>query len=309
MGAAMKRQHGMAVVMALLLVALAATASALVLWQQGLWWRRVEHDTQRAEVRQLARAGLDWARDILRLEASSSPVYLGGLWAQPLPPTDANGMRFQGQLSDEQGKFNLRNLVNQQGYADARQLALYRRLLKQLELPESLADSLLEWEGVPLNPPADPASAVARSGNGNVVIRLASLRQVPGYDDRVLAKLAPLVTVLPDNNTRINVNTAPLPLLQALLPDVSPAALAVLAQQRVNNYFLDAQRSFQDRLPAGSQGPAVPCDVGSRYFLLQGELSRGHTRYRLQALLDRNQPTPQVVWQQEGAILDSRDTL
>jgi general secretion pathway protein K len=306
----MKRQGGMAVVMALLLVALAATASALVLWQQGLWWRRVDHDAKRAEIRQLARAGLDWARDILRLDmmGSGNITALSGVWAQPLPPTDANGMRFQGKLSDEQGKFNLRNLANRQGYADPEQLALYRRLLKQLELPDSLADGLLEWEGVPLTVPANPASATARSGNGHVLIRLASLRQVPGYDDTVLAKLEPLVTVLPEPSP-INLNTAPLPLLQALLPDVGQAALAVLAQQRVNNYFTDAADGFRARLPAGSALPKVPCDVRSQYFLLRGELAREHTRYHLVALLERHQPLPQVVWQQEGAVLDSRDTL
>jgi len=297
----------MAVVMALLLVALAATASSLVLWQQGLWLRRVENDVQRAKVRQVARAGIDWARDILRYDAQTTAVdALPEMWAQPLPPTEADGMRFQGRLTDEQGKFNLANLKREAGGgADAPQVALYKRLLQAVNLPETLAEQLLDWLGLPL-PASGDASATASSSpdNGHRLIRLDSLRQVPGYTPEVLAKLAPLITVLPARSA-INVNTAPLPVLQAMLPDVGQAALAVLAQQRSTNYFKDTA-DFAARLPPGAAKPAVPYAVASQYFLLEGQLAREHTRYRLKALLNRPAPTlPSVVWQEEGAILDT----
>lgn len=309
MGAAMNKQSGMAVVMALLLVALAATASTLVLWQQGLWWRRVDSDIQRAQVRQLAHAGIDWARDILRFDAQNSSVdALSEIWAQPLPPTEADGMRFQGQLSDEQGKFNLTNLIRQQGGADAAQVKLYRRLLQTQELPENLADHLLDWLGIPLSKDTDDKHEASSPvtmppDNSHRLVRVASLKLVGGYSPEVLQKLAPLVTVLP-TRTDINVNTAVLPLLQALLPDVGQAALTVLAQQRINNYFKDIA-DFKARMPAGSTPPAVPYSVSSKYFQLDGSLAREHTRYRLKALLNRNGPMPRVLWQEEGSVLDT----
>lgn len=304
MGITMSKQKGMAVVMALLLVALAATASSLVLWQQGLWWRRVESDAQRAKVRQVARAGLDWARDILRADAQNSQQdALSEIWAQPLPPTEADGLSFQGRLQDEQAKFNLTNLKRDSGGADPAQFALYRRLLSTAGLPESLAEQLLHWQGLPVPSANDASAPAAATDNGNRLIRFASLRQVPGYSPEVLAKLAPLATVLP-NRSEINVNTAALPLLQALLPEVSPATLAVLAQQRVTSYFKDSA-DFQARLPAGTLLPKVPYTVASQYFLVQGTLAREHTRYRLNALLYRPpQALPNVLWQEEGAILD-----
>ena len=105
-----RQQQGMAIIMALLIVALAATAAATVLWQQSLWWRQADNDRARADIRLIADAGTGWAGDILAFDARSSGAvdYPGELWAQPLPQTEAEQTRISGQLSDAQGRFNVR---------------------------------------------------------------------------------------------------------------------------------------------------------------------------------------------------------
>ena len=151
MGIAMKsgprgKQQGMAVIMALLIVALATTAASLVLWQQGLWWHQLDNDRNRAQLRLVADAGLGWAMEILRFNngaAGNGVVALSQLWAQPLPQTEAQGVTVAGQLSDLQGRFNLNSLV-QNGQPNARQLVFYKRLLTTLGLPTRLSDPLVK---------------------------------------------------------------------------------------------------------------------------------------------------------------------
>ena len=55
-------QAGMAVITAMLLVALAASAATFLLWRQQLWLRQVENIAARAQADALARATIEWTR-------------------------------------------------------------------------------------------------------------------------------------------------------------------------------------------------------------------------------------------------------
>src|SRR5262249_50843489 len=79
----MKRQHGAALLAAMLTVTLVATFAAAALWQQ---WRSVEiesADRQRVQSTWILTGALDWARLILR-EDRDRADYLSEPWAIPL---------------------------------------------------------------------------------------------------------------------------------------------------------------------------------------------------------------------------------
>ncbi|OHX12869.1 hypothetical protein BI347_04635 [Chromobacterium sphagni] len=299
-----RRQSGMAVIMALLIVALATTAASLVLWQQGLWWHQLENDRSRAQLRLVADAGLGWAMEILRFNngaAGNGVVALSQLWAQPLPQTEAQGVKVSGGLGDLQGRFNLNSLVVN-GQTNTRQVVFYKRLLVNLGLPSKLSEPLLKSlrggrdEG---DKPAGDNGAPAAPQPNHPLVRVEMLRWLPGYTPEVMDKLAPHVAALPPGVSQINVNTATDMVMKTLLPGVGDGNLLVLMNQRKSNYFKDAA-DFKARLP----GPGIIADTdyaaASNYFQLESRASFGKARLQIRAMIYSSQNVVKLLWRQDG---------
>ena len=306
----MRRERGMAVVMALLVVAMAATAAAVVLWQQGLWLRQVEADRANAQANLVADGGIGWAIEVLRYDGETTGTdTLAELWAQPLPRTDAQGVAVSGQLADAQGRFNLNNLV-QNGQAVPAQLALYRRLLTELQLPVSLADALADYLDAADEARAGSAESAwyltqprpYRSANAPLV-RLGQLAWVKGYTPGVIATLAPHVSVLPGSEpVAVNVNTATEPVLRALIEGARGGALQGLISQRVDNPFADVA-DFKARLPADARvADGVPIGVASKYFLLASRVERAPINRAVSALIVRDSRDTRLMWRSDGEL-------
>ncbi|WP_028537151.1 type II secretion system minor pseudopilin GspK [Paludibacterium yongneupense] len=298
-----RRQKGMAVVMALLVVALAVSAAALVMWQQGLWWRQVETDRQRAQVALVTESGIEWALSMLAYNnQSSSAVYLGQLWASPLPPTDAEGVRLRGQLYDMQARFNINALAHGGDTADPLRVEQYRRLLAGLGLAPSLADSLLRWMRLRLPPEGSKAPLSAAPVTAHLLERIGMLAWVEGYTPEVRARLAPYVAALPAEVKFININTAPPLLLRALLPELGSGDLELLQAQRKVNYFRDVA-DVQSRLRSVATVTTLGqwLGVGSAYFGLDCDVRQGKVVLRTRALLQVDGAHTRLRWREEGA--------
>ncbi len=115
-----RAQRGVAVVVAVLVVALATSTAAYMLWHQSLWLRQVENLTARAQADALARAAAAWAAAIL---AEDDPAidHLGETWARRMPPLPGRGhAELAGAITDEQAKFNVNNLAGEGGREPAR---------------------------------------------------------------------------------------------------------------------------------------------------------------------------------------------
>jgi len=266
----------MAVVMALLLVALAASAASLVLWQQNLWWQQVEADRQRAQMHLLLDAQLAWAR--LRLHPVAPVVAANQPWARPWDGQDGD-YRWRATLTDLQSRLNLNALATPQGVINGEAFDSYRRLLAALQLPEALADSLAQWCGLRRADATETAPRPARA-----VRDWRMLAEVPGYTLAVRRVLAPYVTLLPGELNLVNLNTASPLLLSALVPKAAPGAVSQVVQGRARLPFRDAA-DFINRL--GMTGSEVPkiLGVGSSAFWLQGSVRHRTAERRIDAIL------------------------
>ena len=81
------RQRGVAIVLAMGVVALATMAAAAVLVSQSTWGRQVELSADHVQAQAVLQAGADWARAVLSDDRRSSNVdHLGEPWALQLPP-------------------------------------------------------------------------------------------------------------------------------------------------------------------------------------------------------------------------------
>jgi general secretion pathway protein K len=160
-----RRQRGVAIISALLVVTLSAILVAGVLWRQQVQIRRIQNQRLLAQAQWVARGAVDWTRLILRSEADTAPTvtYLGGIWAVPIAKTrlsdflgkageDQAGEGAQtflsGSIEDAQAKFNLRDLVSIPApgalQLNQQQTATFARLLALLGLDGGLAKTVAQ---------------------------------------------------------------------------------------------------------------------------------------------------------------------
>lgn len=278
-----RRQSGVAVVLAMGVVALAAIAAAAMLASQSSWSRHAELTAEHVQAQALVRAGVDWTRALLSDDRRSSSVdHLGEPWAMRLPPVPVDNGEFTGQIDDQQGAFNLNNLVRS-GALSAPHLAQFQRLLTVLGLPEALAGSLADW----LRPP-DPAPA-------RPLIEVGELVLVRGFDEAARARLRPFVSALP-RFTAVNVNTASPEVLAAVIEDLDLDAARELAESRSRAYFRN-RAEFLAQLPAGAVAAANDIATSSDFFLASARVTIGGAQARGSALLAREPAGwPAVVW-------------
>ncbi|MBN8773174.1 MAG: hypothetical protein BGP20_14080 [Thiobacillus sp. 63-78] len=300
----MRRQRGMAVITAILVVALVASAASFMAWQQQLWLRQVENLGAQAQSRVVALAALQWARSALAQDARSSSVdHLGEGWAQPLSPLPVEGGELSGGLSDQQGLFNLNSLVRE-GKASAADLAVFQKLLDLLQLPPGLAGAVVDW----IDPDAEPTypggaedmdylalDPPYRAAN-RALTTVDGLYRIKGFDAARVERLRAFVTALPQA-TPVNVNTAPAEVLAAVAGLSLDQARALVAARKAR-HFADLA-DFRERLPQ----PEAPLNetllsVDSRYFLVTGHARFGRAKAGCQALLEREATAwPKLVWQ------------
>ncbi len=282
-------QQGLALVVALLVVALVAILSGALVQDQGYQVFFFEGRHATAQGRQYAHAGLDWARAVLYDDSLRSSVdYRGEPWATRIPPTRAGEAEVSGYLEEQQGRFNINNLVQGTDIVEP-QRQVFLRLLQGLGLPVRLAVALLEARG------AGPAMAARRVPLAPLT-EVAALARVAGFDAPTLALLAPQLCALPEP-TPVNVNFASAELLAALIPELQPAEAQALARSRDNTPFLDLS-DFKARLPREAMrlDPAMVA-VSSRFFMAEVMVRAQQATVRLQALLRRDSGWPEVVWE------------
>jgi general secretion pathway protein K len=297
------RQSGVAIVLAMGVVALAAMASAAILVAQSTWARQVELSTDHIQARAVLLAGADWARALLADDLRLGNVdHLHEPWALQLPPLPVENGELQGRIEDRQGAFNLNNLVVE-GKVNLVQLAHFRSLLATLGLPDALADALADWiDADSLPQPRDGAEDgyylaldppyVAAN---RPLIDVAELALVRGFDDNVRARLGPFVSALPGFAT-VNVNTAPAEVLAAVIDGLDLAGAQLLVAQRERAYFRSTD-DFMKRLAYGVAANASDIGVSSSYFMATLRVSIGGAQARGKALLARRGAGwPDIVW-------------
>ena len=261
-------------------VALAALSASALLVSQSTWSRQVELGAEHVQAQALVRAGVDWARALLSDDRRLSNVdHLGEPWALQLPPIPLDNGTLAGRIEDQQGKFNLNNLLKN-GKLDRAKLAHFRRLLSILALPPALANTLaerIEAGGGPLTDTAD-------------------LALVRGFDERTRARLRPFVTALP-RFTAVNPNTASPEVLAAVVDGVDLDGARAIVAQRERAYFRDFSEFFK-QLPPGLVVPTEDISVSSDYFIAAMEVRVSGAQARGAALLARANTGewPAVVW-------------
>jgi general secretion pathway protein K len=301
------RQKGAALIMAMLVMALATVAATLMLTRMDDWIQTVSSRHDYAQARELAKGGINFGRTILLDDARNSTLDHGEeTWAQRLPALATEGGELEGNIVDEQSRFNLNNLLDGRQIDEAA-LEDYRRLLVLLGLDPLLAETLADWLD---------ADEIARAGGAESAYyqtlpephvaanqsleRLDDLRRIKGYAAPVIRQLAEYVTVLPGKR-EVNVNTASPRLLTALLPGLSLSEAQNLVTTRQGAWFTSGA-DFRNRLPR-SDLPSndTPFSASSNFFSIKASAHFGLAEVRMNALVERaaGSSLPRILWQSE----------
>jgi len=318
------KQRGMAIISALLIAAVVAVIAGGMLTRQTVFTRGLEAEQLRVQGSWSLQGGLEISRQLL-WDARQHDVLtrLDQPWARPIvaPRPGSQGGPFDGRLEDEQGKFNLRNLVANER-TDAQALRGFERLCKLLGVSATLSQRISQRviDSYPrlLNPQlaAQPTAKggfdSGRSTSPNAASKPVPSRQpmlrtlddllgVEGVNAKVLARLSAYVTILPAN-TWLNGNTASAEVLAAAVPGLSlQRAKALVAERDAGQWFIN-RGDFVNRLRMPELAmETIRVGITSEWFRLRGQASAEQRRVRLDALLHRSEDRmPLVIWSRVG---------
>jgi general secretion pathway protein K len=298
-----RSQSGVAVVLAMGVVALAAMAAAALLVSQNTWARHNELAAQRTQALLVVKAGIDWGRAVLSDDRRSSSVdHLGEPWALRLPPLPVDNGKLSGYLEDQNARFNLNNLVRN-GQVNPIQFDYFQRLLRILGLPSTLAGALADWLD-------DDGESYSKGGAEDAyymaldtpylaanrpMTDVAELALVSGFDESVRTRLLPYITALP-RYTPVNVNTAAPEVLAAIVDGLSLAEARNLVTRRDRAYARNPA-DFRLMLPKSAKFAENDITVNSDYFVAHSHVLIGGAEAHGAALLARQGVDwPTVIW-------------
>jgi general secretion pathway protein K len=307
-----RKQHGAAIITALLVVMLAATIATYLLMQQSHALTRTARTTDRAQAALYTQPTLDWARAILfETQKNATYVHPKQKWAQginALPLDDAGGGTLaSGVIRDESGKFNLNNLVID-GVKSPTDIEVFQRLLKLLKIEADLTSALVDWldKDNDLSPNGAEDSAYLglpepyRTAN-RPMLQASELARVRGFDATIVKRLTPYVTALPAR-TKLNMNSALPEIIRAYFPEVTDNDATALVSKREEQPFKElADIKKQSELKAV---PPASIDqfaaVTSQFFSISIAISKQSTQVRQTALLRSADAAgtrwPSIIW-------------
>lgn len=293
---AVESQRGVALIMAIIVVAIGTMIAVNLMWRETLDMRRTESALAADQGLMYVQGAEAWAADILRQDLVDSPDSdnLGEQWALELPPlpVDDNGGTITGRLEDLQGRFNLNNLIGADGKESELMRRQFERLLVSVEADPALAGAVVDWldpdteqrfptggEDVAYSD-ADPPYRTANS----IITSTSELMAVAGFDRDTYRRLAPYVTVLPAG-TKLNVNTASDIVLASLSDMIDLQTATSLIEQRGEADFVDIDMTFE-----GLVEPDMLQEIDgvSEHFLLTATVTLGSNQLTMRSVLQRD---------------------
>lgn len=262
-----KNETGVALITALLIVALVTVAVVEMSTRQQLDIRRTSNILQRDQAYIFTLGGEAFAKQVLKKDAPNID-HRGEDWATKLPPFPFKGGVLLFSLDDLSGRFNINNLVDNDGVVspwDVKRLIQLIEIIQDQEetpeelkqlFPRDLVSAIVDW--IDEDRSTQPGGAEDSDYlDGEIPYRAANrlmtspseLLLVKGMTPLAYKTLLPYVTVLPAR-TKININTAKEELLQALVVDITCPQLGKL------NIRSEGE-SFQDKVEGKSASEEI----------------------------------------------------
>jgi general secretion pathway protein K len=322
----LRHQSGVALITALLVVSLASILAISLVEHLNYDIRRTENILRLDQAQLYNDNAVEFGRGLLR-----SDRVLNNEFDTLTEYSTANEQTFPvdngtitASLLDLQGCFNINNLSKTNPSAElARNKLIFRTLLSKLEvdaaLHNTLTDSLIDWldkDDINEQQGAEfdyyiGLDSPYRTANG-LMVSPTELRLVKGYTQEIIEGLTKYICVLPKVNTRININTARLQMLESI-SDLAPHASKIIEYRDGNPEdpeddepfatLDDFKRYAKDTLKIQNYDP-TGLQVYSEYFMLESYTQLGAGEIHLFSLIYRDQQDgqSQLIHQSRGTL-------
>ena len=245
-------QRGVALLTILLLVVSITVVAGAMLASQKIAIRRSGLLFDQNQLLQDIDAGQQLAVTMIRADAKLNDTdSQQDIWAKPIPPYTLGIHSIAIELRDEASRFNINNLYHN-GVVDTAALAVFQRLLTQLNLEPDIAIAVLDYQDADsevYEDGGDESVVYTQQSNNSVssnsasndlpnqaLINIDQLQNVKGVDAEVLAALRPYITVVP-HYLPININTASPALLAALVEGATSQQMQTVVELREKQIF------------------------------------------------------------------------
>lgn len=304
-------QRGTAIIVALFVTALVAAAAIAMIAHLAIDTRRTELILNNTQANLSAEGSIAWAKDQLVndfKQKQSAKVIDRTPITSPVN-TARDSAKIWSVIEDAQGKMNLNNLT------DAPSQVVFARLIQlvapnmNLAAAKNITLGVVDWITPGLNNTRfDQAYAKLNPPYRSAHQTMASVSElllVQGMTPALYTKLEPYITALPVK-TKININSAPIPVIMSFSPTVKAETAKALDQFRRQSPLssLDMLKNFPDiqNNPFAEGNLAVSSD----FFLVKTHVTIGDQHITLYTLMMRllknSQPAVIIVWQSKGTV-------
>lgn len=310
-----QRQRGIALIAVLLLLVFVLTIVGGMFYRHQIHIQKVTRNLVGEQALLLLLSAESWASSLLKEDGDTTRVDdYSEKWGQALPALPVEGGYIAGCVRDLQSRYNLNNLA---GYSNkswedevtAEQLGddkgtrrtIFKNLLALLQLDNSNARiaALVDWVDADswlVSPESAEdneyllLSPAYRAAN-HPLVELSELNLVQGFDGGDVVALEPYLSALPTETT-VNVNTASMVVMTAMLPQMTPEIYSYIEDARpfetpqqfytlLANMMGETIASLERQLPPDFIG------VGSDYFELVANVELAGVRVAYSSVLHR----------------------
>lgn len=310
------RQRGVALITVLLVFALVAVVAAEMLRRSQLNLRSVSNLIETRQAYYYALGGEAFARQLLArkvINGKAAADLLTEPWAQlgEREPFELAEAEMLVKINDLQGRFNLNNVVDDQGQPRQEGLAQLQRLLDVLNLDPTYLQQWQDWldkDQVQQPNGGEDADYPDYRTAGGWEADISALRLLRTMRPEDFDKLAPHVTVLPAN-TPINVNTAGRVVLRALSPIMNDSRAGQVVSRQQGKGFPQIGDFMQLVGGAGAIG-ANEVSVQSEYFEVLVTVKYQQRLQRLRTVLQRDNQSGAltVISRERGPFIEADDS-
>ena len=292
----MYKQQGVAVITAVLVLAIAATAAATIAANHQLDMRRTENSITSSQALSYAKGAEQWAMAILARDLKDSTYdSLDEDWAIILPRFPLPGGGIEGSLEDAQGKINL-NKLWENGKVNPIVKQRVSRLFFLLGINPNLVEAIIDWIDPGLEPEGPDGAERDRYESleyayypaDQYMADISELRLIHGFDQKTYDSLLPHVTAL-SADARLNLNTASAEVLASLNPKINVELAKDLVKEREEEPYKQASDFLRHPL---LQGQGITIDtfdlsVTTKYFDLTTKAFIGKSQVKLTSTIYR----------------------
>jgi general secretion pathway protein K len=140
-------------------------------------------------------------------------------------------------IEDESSRFNVNSIINERGEIDEKYLESLKKLIEYLNINPNQALIIADW----IDTDSEPRGFDSENSSKNDLLwSTDELKLIEGIDKETFDKLRPYITVF--GNNQININTAELPVLLSLDPDMTEELANRIIDYRKDSPFEKANQ-------------------------------------------------------------------